>query len=205
MHRIFTIIVIVLLFTSGIVFFAEFAVQVIAAESFSGGAYGSRLKMYSNLDTGVTVRYPDAFSVDSAYVYDGLGKQKRIAGVAFTIPKSVLEGTNLSADTKVSVEVIPNVPRCSARMFIRDLKKIKPLLDGENSYSFGYTKEQTAGHIYEEDIFAIPESSPCVAVRYFIHSKDIGGYVAGSVKEFDRNDLLTAFDVVRSSLSMVTK
>ena len=38
------------------------------------------------------------------------------------------------------------------------------------------------------------------AVRYFIHSSNIGNYPEGAVREFDRQALLNQFDQIRRSL-----
>ncbi len=205
MQKVFPILLVVTLFVVGIGAFLGLSLQTLLTNEVATGTFGARLKQYANLDTGISVRYPENFSVNSAYVYNGLGREKQISGVAFSVPKERITGTNLSNDTKVTVEYIPSVERCSARMFIRDPKSVKPLLEDEDSYSFGVSTERVMGSVYEEQVYAIPNASPCVAVRYFIHYADIGKYPAGTVSAFNRADLLSAFDTVRHSLAVRTK
>ena len=205
MQQVFPIFLLVALCVVGVFILLLGSMQLFRTTELTGGAFGSKLKLYASLDLGLSLRYPQDFSVNSAYVYEGLGQEKQISGVAFTVSKEKTVGTNLSPDSKVTVEVIPNTPHCSARMFIRDPKSVKPLLDGDESYSFGTTKEAGAGNFYEEQVYAFPSASPCVAVRYFIHSTNIGNYPAGTVKEFNRADLLKTFDGVRRSLAVRSK
>ena len=204
-NSVFGVFLVVILFTLGVFILAGFGIQAMTVVEITPGVFGARMETYSNSDTGISVRYPDDFSVDAEYVYDGLGKEKRISGVSFTIPKEKISGTNLSSDTTVSVEVIPNTPACSARMFIRDSRNVKPLLDGDTGYSFGTMKDHRVGNIYEEQVYALVGSSPCIAVRYFIHSTNIGNYPSGTVTEFNRKDLLLVFDTVRRSVSARVK
>jgi hypothetical protein len=49
-------------------------------------------------------------------------------------------------------------------------------------------------------VYAVEGSAPCTAVRYFLHSTNIGNYPEGAVREFDRAGLRAAFDAVRNSL-----
>jgi hypothetical protein len=53
--------------------------------------------------------------------------------------------------------------------------------------------------VYEQYAYALIGSSPCLAVRYFIHPGEMGAYDA-SVHAFDRPALLSQFDRIRKSL-----
>jgi hypothetical protein len=68
-------------------------------------------------------------------------------------------------------------------------------------YSVATSSEAAAGNLYEEMVYALSGISPCTAVRYYIHSSNIGNYATGTI-EFDRAALLAAFDKIRMSLTL---
>ncbi len=148
---------------------------------------------------GFTIRFPQNYTVDQKYVYQALGPGHDIKGVKFTIPSSATTGTNLSKDTYISVEVQPKASSCSANLFL-DNKKTITFTDNGIDYSVATGTGAAAGNIYDEAVFAIPGSSPCTAVRYFIHSGNIGNYPAGTLKEFDKAGVINEFDNIRRSL-----
>jgi len=63
--------------------------------------------------------------------------------------------------------------------------------------------EAAVGNRYEETVYAMPGTSPCVAVRYFIHWTIIENYPPGAVTAFDRQALLDRFDAMRGTLVLV--
>ena len=157
------------------------------------------------LDSGVgfSVRYPLNYLINTSYKYLALGPGKDISGVKFTIPASLANGTNLSSfDTGVSIETIPAVKDCNASLFVGDNTNIKTINDNGIDYSFVSTSEGAAGNRYEEQVWAILGTNPCIAVRYFIHSSSIENYPKGKVKEFDRTSLIKQFDEIRKSLTI---
>jgi hypothetical protein len=77
------------------------------------------------------------------------------------------------------------------------------MVDGSVSYSLATTSGAGAGNFYEEWVFALASSSPCTAVRYFIHSGNIGNYPTGAVTEFDHAALIKDFDSIRRSLTLI--
>lgn len=146
-----------------------------------------------------SIKYPSDFLVDEAYAYDQF-EGKPIAGVSFTIPTSRVEGTNLSADTYLSVESLPRAKRCTGDIYIPANVKATSLLVGSTTYSVATSTGAAAGNIYEEHVYAVEGSKPCTAVRYLVHSTNIANYDPGTVSEFDRPALLNAFDAIRDSL-----
>ena len=97
--------------------------------------------------------------------------------VKFTIPKALSTGTNLSADTYFAVE--------------RSAECKDNTLSGAG-----------AGNRYEEKIFAIPNSNPCLVAHYFIHYTVFENYPAGSIKEFDKAALISLFDSIRKTIKI---
>jgi len=157
-------------------------------------------QVYSNNSFGFSLRLPAGFSIDEAYKYQALGQGKDIAGIKFTIPESMATGTNLSRDSYVSVEEIPQSAVCNASLFVSSGTKVADLLDGIATYSFASSTDAGAGNRYEESVFALPGTNPCVAVRYFIHYGAIENYPVGLVREFDKQSLLNTFDQIRRTL-----
>lgn len=162
---------------------------------------GDLPNVYTNGETGFSVRYPADYILNSNYQYQGLGPGKNIAGVKFTIPGSLAQGTNLSSfDTGVSVESLPETNNCDANLFLPNRGEIKIINENGKEYSYASIIQRAAGNRYEEDVFAVSGSNPCFAVRYLIHSTNISNYPPGQVKEFNRSNLIATFDKIRRSL-----
>ena len=162
---------------------------------------GGLPKVYLDGTVGFSIRYPADYSIDTSYKYQAFGPGKDISGVKFTIPSNLATGTNLSSfDTGVSVEIIPATQDCNAGLFLDGNVSVQIVNDNGVEYSFASTIGATAGNRYEEEVWAIPGTNPCIAVRYFIHSTNIGNYPVGTVSEFDRATLISQFDKIRQSL-----
>lgn len=150
---------------------------------------------------GFTLRYPPGYAVNGGYVFEGFGSGHDIAGVSFTIPAAMTTGTNLAADTRLSVETLPDASSCIATAFIPGPAE-GPMTVVENgtTYSRATSSEAGAGNIFETTVYALSGTSPCLAVRYFIHSANIQNFDPGTVTEFDRDALIAAFDAIRKTL-----
>ncbi len=114
-------------------------------------------------------------------------------------------GTNLASDTGVSVEWLPNAHSCTGDIFVQANVTPQSLSENGIEYSVATTTSGAAGNFYEEDVYALAGSKPCTAVRYFIHSTDIGNYATGTVTAFDRDSLISQFDAIRQSLTLTTE
>ncbi len=145
----------------------------------------------------------DEYGIDKDYVYTSKGPGEEIYGVKFMIPKSEAMGTNLSSDSYISVEYLPEGVTCDASIFSFDTSsESKIVRDGGVEYSMVSTLDAGAGNRYEETIYARKGSSPCVAVRYFIHYGAIENFEKGAVIEFDKNALTQEFDNIRRTLTI---
>jgi membrane-bound inhibitor of C-type lysozyme len=164
---------------------------------------GGLPKAYADGTIGFSVRYPEDYLIDTSYKYQALGPGKDIYGVKFVIPQALASGKNLSSfDTGVSVEEIPAVQDCKAGLFLDQATDLQEITENDTVYSVASVMGAAAGNRYEEKVWAIPGTNPCIAIRYFIHSTNIGNYPPDTVTEFDRTSLLEQFDKIRKSLTL---
>ena len=155
---------------------------------------------YASSTMKISLTYPKDFTLDESYVNTSVNPNKPILGVKLTIPLTMATGTNLSQDSGISVEQLPRAKICSGDIFLAANVKPQKITDGTVTYSVATSSGAGAGNLYEEAVFALDGSSPCTAVRYFIHSTQIANYPPGTVVAFDRTALLAAFDTIRRSL-----
>jgi membrane-bound inhibitor of C-type lysozyme len=160
-------------------------------------------QVYANSGDGFSVRLPSGYTSDASYRYQELGPGKDIAGVKFTIPARIATNTNLAADTYVSVEEIPKSTNCSANLFLEGGASAHTVVEGDTTYSVASTTGAGAGNRYEETVFALPGTNPCMAVRYFIHYGVFENYPVGAIQEFDDQALQGEFDAIRRTLVIV--
>jgi membrane-bound inhibitor of C-type lysozyme len=176
-------------------------------------ADGTLPQGYANSSVGFSLRLPNlaaatstdaqSWKVDETYSYQELGPGKNISGVKFTIPSATAAGTNLGTDSYLSVEEIPNAQNCTANLFVDqqgNSSKAETINDNGTTYSFASSTGAGAGNRYEETIYALPGTNPCIAVRYFIHYGVIDNYPAGAVQQFDEQSLMNQFDAIRRTL-----
>ncbi len=160
------------------------------------------LNTYASSTLGVSLSYPQGFSVNESYTYDQFGPKKPIHGVKFTIPAAMATGTNLGTDTGISVETLPRAKNCTGDIYLYDNVTAHQYTEGGITYSIASSTGAGAGNRYEETVYAFSTSSPCTAIRYFIHYGVIDNY-PDTVKEFDRNTLVRTFDTIRRSVSFM--
>ena len=184
----------------GWIYFHESGTSTTPPDNSTPPAQQEEMSTYST--STFSIQYPSNYSVDAAYAYQGVPK-KPIPGVKFVIPGSMATGTNLSGfDTGVSVESLPRAQRCTGDIYIYDPVKANDMTIGSTTFSVATTSGAGAGNFYEEHVFAVKDSKPCTAVRYFIHSTNINNYPANTVREYDRDALLSDFDKIRDSLQL---
>ena len=154
---------------------------------------------YKNENMGISLRYPVGYSIDENYQYQ-LGTGKDIGGTQFTIPVAYATGTNLSTDSYFSVEEIQEISQCTADMFLDRAPHTQMFTENGVTYSVASTTGAAAGNRYEETVYALVDTNPCIAVRYFIHFGVIENYPEGMVREFDQQVLMNEFDAMRHML-----
>jgi hypothetical protein len=160
--------------------------------------------IYRNAKLGYAIAYPPSWRVDTTHDYQALGPGKDIYGTAFVISASTAFGTNLSDESYLAVETLPRTAACTAGKFLDDADEAGVHTEKARgiTYSVEHGTDAGAGNFYEETVYAVQGSQPCLAVRYFIHSTNIGNYPPGAVKEFDKAKLLATFDKMRASFRL---
>lgn len=148
----------------------------------------------------IALKYPKGFITDDSYANISVNPKKPIGGVKFTLPLEMATGTNLAADTGISIEQLPRANNCTGDIYLAANVRPTIVIEGINRYSLATSSDAGAGNVYEEWVYAIASSSPCTAVRYFLHSTQLANYSEGTVREFDKAALLLEFDKIRQSL-----
>ncbi len=172
----------------------------IAATAAQGAPAG--WTRYTDMKLGWTIAYPAQWKVDPHYVSTTLGPDHEIKGVSFSIPDSVQPGTNLSHnDTALSVESLPGKD-CKPGQFVDPAENVRKVKADGRIYTAADSGDAAAGNRYETYIFVVNGTSPCLAVRYFVHSTAVENYDPGSIKAFNEAKLLAQFDAIRATLKL---
>ena len=166
-------------------------------------AINTNTKIYENNQLGFSIELPNNYSVDGKHVYQ-ISPTRAINGVKFTIPQPMTVGTNLASDSYLSVESIPQSSSisCTADLFLDGTHTPRDVVQEGTRYSVVEASNAGAGNRYEETVYALSDSNPCLAVRYVIHYGVIQNYPEGTVMEFDKEALLDEFNSVRRTLEV---
>lgn len=162
--------------------------------------------VFADLEGSFSIRLPSILSSTTlGYAIDETFTRIRnpnqtISGVIFTIPVAMATGTNLSKDSYISVEQIKNSTRCSGDLFLSGAQSTSSVTDSGVAYSLATSSEAGAGNLYEEVVYAVVGTNPCVAVHYFLHYTSIENYPTGRVTEFNKKAILNTFDQIRRTL-----
>ncbi len=182
-------------------FFSFFGTQNVAeapevaseesATSFTSDAYG------------FSVRYPNGFLVQNDYRYAALGPGREIPGVAFLVHAVLIAGTNLSADSALTVEVLENVESCTADLFVGEGAEVSSRTDVQGrTWSVAEVSDAGAGNLYYSRVNAIAWGPRCYGLRLFAHTTRIENYDPGTVTEYDRAALDRAYEAFVASFQI---
>lgn len=177
---------------------------VMAVLALLGSAHAApaNWQHYTDATLGWSIAYPPQWKVDPNYVSVSLGPDHEIKGVSFAIPDGFQPGTNLSHnDTALSVESVPGKD-CTPSQFVEPAEHVHSVHADGRRYSAATSQDAGAGNRYETLLFVVDGTSPCIAVRYFLHSTAFENYDPGTIKRFDRAKVIAAFDAIRATLTL---
>jgi hypothetical protein len=161
----------------------------------------SGMILYRSPTMRFAIAHPPRWTVDPNYIDNTLGERKAIHGVAFTVAPARAKGTNLAGDTSLAVLSLPGA--CEASRFLNSSQDVKIQTQADRTYSYATANSAAAGNRYEETVYALAGTSPCLAVRYYIHYSAIQNYPPGAVKAFDRAALMKTLGRMRRSLAVM--
>jgi hypothetical protein len=159
-------------------------------------------KTYTDPTFSFSIATPPGWKVETGYASAALGPDHPIPGVAFHIPPGMAKGTNLSADnTFLAVEHSAGAG-CGHAMFLSSSEDPHVVKADGRRYDAAEDGDAGAGNFYDTRLFVLTGTTPCMAVRYFIHSTNIGNYDPGTIRAFDEKKLIAAFDSIRATLTL---
>lgn len=183
--------------------FVAVAIAVWFALSSSGkeplGITDMNSRQFVSYTYNFSAEVPKSYVVSEQYTFD-ITPQLKSIGVAFTVPASYADGTNLSPDTRITVENVPILSSCSPQSYVNPVMSTSTVTENGVTYNVARSSEAAAGNVYEHIVYMAERPGPCYAVRYFIHTTNIANYPEGTVQEYDREKLLAEFDAIRHSL-----
>lgn len=202
--KLIAVIVFVLTFYIGFSLGFDFGKETVNIDTLPKTSGQNLSQIYSNKTEGFSISYPVDYVADESYVYQALGPGRDINGVKFTIPSKVSAGTNLGADSYISVETLPGaINSCSAEIYLDNSKSAGFVDENGHRYSIATSSGAAAGNRYDEKVYATPVTGGCIAVRYFIHYGVFENYPPGAIKQFDEQALMNKFDAIRRTLVLV--
>lgn len=149
--------------------------------------------------TTFSISYPPGY-VPEVFDAEDIAPGKRASGVKFIIDPALTAGNNLSADSYLSVEYLPTLVACDATPYLHHPTTLPRLTDDGHVYAVAKEEGAVAGGSYEETVYVRTDAERCLAVRYVIHTDNLGKYRPGTVSAFDRSRLVEVFDLMRRSL-----
>lgn len=141
--------------------------------------------VYESVSGRFSVSHSSDLTVATTIANDQFG-----SSVSFLFPASLISGTNLSADSRISIEE-KTTTDCLPTSFIAqpmigdDDDAIKTeTVSGKTYSTFGFS-DAAAGNRYDTSIYSIAKGGQCYGLQLFLHSTNIGNYDPGTVREFD--------------------
>jgi hypothetical protein len=163
-------------------------------------------KSYESIPYKFSLYLPKKYSINEDHSYPSI-YENSINGVSFGIEEDDYRGTNLSKDSYISVEMISdaNIP-CQVESFLDNVIYSGVIEEQDNHiFAVASTSDAGAGNRYEQTVYVTPVANGCSAIRYFIHYTVVENYPEGTVKEFNKDELLKKFDSIRKSIKYFDK
>lgn len=149
---------------------------------------------------GFRTAFSPGWTVDPHFTRD---TSPPIHGVSFTVPASMVTGTNLGSDTRLSVEHVSGP--CSASRFLDNAEDQHNVTDDRRIYSVATAGDAGAGNRYEDTVYAFADGDVCYGLHEFIHYAAIENFDPGAVKPFDRAAIDQAFATLRHAFTITKR
>lgn len=153
---------------------------------------------FTSSQYGFSARYPQDWSVANDYALPVPNGVTR--GMAFAVAPALTSETNLSKDSALVVEFTTS-GNCDAAAFLDNTAEKSSVTENGRTWSVTKGGDAGAGNFYDQTVYAAQFGSRCYGLQLFIHSTNIGNYDPGTVTEFDRAALDTAFAQFRTSFT----
>ena len=144
MKKIILLIVIILVIVLAYWLYQNSPVNTVVVNQATTTTQTSQSNLYTSARQGFSITLPKlatsstdttGYVVNETYSYDALGPGKEIAGTSFKIPSNMTVGTNLSTDTYISVEHMPQATSCTPLAFLGQSSNApKTLKEGSVTY-----------------------------------------------------------------------
>ena len=168
-------------------------------------------KTYKNEKYGFEIKYPADFKINENYYYDlSAGTSNsgslNLPGVSFSIPVSYTDGTNLSPDTKISVEMNAKSKNCLVTEFLNSPNPVIDITDeiiNKIIFNRGTTGDAGMGNYYNETVYSTKGLTPCYGIRLFVHSTSLGNYEPETRVAYDSEKLQSVFKQIISTFKFI--
>jgi hypothetical protein len=145
-------------------------------------------KIYSNKTYGYEVNYP-VDSIEHATVSEAglLNPNRKIQKEKFTVTKSFTQGTNLSSDSGLIIEVYDTPYLCQADYVPAGFEAAQRVTIKDVKYEVATSEGVGAGNLYQQRMYKTLQNNKCFALLINTHSTNIGNYEPGTVREFNKD------------------
>ena len=177
--------------------------MAIAAFAGAAAAAPAGWHTYRHPALGYSISYPPdwTFDKDGAYSFSN----PALKGSAIHVPARLTNGTNLSANSRLSVESLPGsscTPAQFASQTADPIAGVHTLKADGRVYTAAVSEDPYPGRDAKSYLFLINGTSPCIAVRYLVIASDMGAYDPGTVRAFDAKKLTALFDRIRATVTL---
>lgn len=169
-------------------------ISLLAGKDVLAKAGDNRVTTYGG--KGFSIHYPDdVFDVEET------------SGAFLKLKKRSLNPRENLNEVLISIESahVPSGKKCKATLFKSLINgyavdTLKTVTEGEVTYSISSAQNPSKNHRQTEEIWAIVDSNPCVAIRYLYDVSNNSAFAGFEKKEYDREELNHLFSEVRHAV-----
>jgi len=152
---------------------------------------------YSNSTLDFSILYPSTASTTGTFS-SGYLPVTQTPIVAFTLPQSMYQGTNLTeAGVYIGATSTPSiVASCTEASQQNDETAAGSSSIGGTAFSVFTSTGVGAGNIYQEKTYRTVRNGSCLEITELLHSGNIDNYPTGSTQQFDQNEFSGILDAI---------